>query len=1046
MDFTKLSIKRPITILMAALVTVLLGGVSLSKMHLDLMPSMDIPMAVVMTTYSGAGPEEVENMVTKPMEGALANVQNAKTIYSSSSQGSSMVMVEFEDGTDMDDATLWMRERIDLVKSALPDEVGTPTVLKMDMNSTPVAYLTVTSDRLGENELQAYVEDKILPQFQSLSGVASTSTSGGSEREIVVEINQERLEGLGLDMNTISQLLMAENFNQAGGTVDYGTKEFSISSKLQLQSVEDIKNMPIPLNSGSVLRLQDIATITEREKEATSISRVNGQNCMMVSITKASDANTVATVNQVKEVMEQINSEDQGIQCQLVTDQAEFIELAINGIKNNLLIGGLLAIIILFIFLKNIGLTAVIAVSMPLSVIATFVLLYFSGTTLNMISLGGLALGIGMMVDNSVVVIESIYRHRTTEGGTMLEGTYRGTKEVRMAVMASTLTTVVVFLPIVFASGIVMDIFKDMAMSVVFSLVASLVVSLTVVPMLCGNYVHNMHRNHAPKKLDFINKTLSGFDHGVRGLTGFYGKAMDWCLKRKKWVLIVTFAAFVGSLALIPFIGVELIPASDEGRISITLEAPTGTSLEELDRLTSQAEEYLLSVPQMAEVSVQSGGGSLPSSSAAQASITCSLVDKKDRKESTDEVADQIRGELSKIAGAEISVSSASSIMGSSSFGGSGINVEISGPELDVLEDLSNQMVEKISQIEGTREVTSSVQQASKEVAVRVDREKSSSYGLTGAQVASAIRTAVEGTVATTLKADGEEIDIRLSYPEGTIENVSDLSSIQIKSPMGSYVPLSAVAEIGLEDSPVSIARKDRERYITITGELFGRDTGSVSREIEKLSSQMTLPQGYTIRQGGQVEMMEDSFDSMALVLVLAVLLVYMVMAAQFESLLYPFIIMFTMPLAVTGSLILLFVTRQTISIPSAIGFLILAGIVVNNGIVLVDYINVLRREQGMEVEQAVKTAGMIRLRPILMTALTTILALLPQAFSQASGAEMERGMSIVVAGGLTASTVLTLVVVPILYLYFDKLSHRRKKGRHQKKALPQPQEPENFA
>lgn len=1038
----KTCIKRPVSVFMAMLIVLLLGGVSLSYMKLDLMPKMEIPMALIFTTYSGAGPEEVENLITKPIEDSVASVENMESIQSSSSEGMSMVMVQFTDGTNMDTATNWLREKMDMAEMMLPEDVEAPTIMKLNMNSMPIASLTVQSDVMDANELKAIVEDKIEPRLESAGGIASIDIYGGTESEIVVELDQERLEGLGLDMSSVAQVLAAENTNIPGGSVEYGDKTFTISSKLKMESIEDVKNTPISLSSGAVIRLGDIANIEERQKETSSYSRVNGEECIMLSVSKSSDANTVEAVNAIKDEMEKINSDYSELQVNLVMDQAEYIEQVVGGLVQNIFMACFLAIFILFIFLKNVGLTAVIGVSIPMSIIATFVALYFSGTTLNMLSLGGLTMGVGMLVDNSVVVIESIYRHRN-EGLGMKEGTYEGTRSMVSSITGSTLTTIVIFVPFVFATGLIMDMFKDMALSIIFSLVASLVMAVTVVPMVSGNLVHNIHRNRAPKPLNFINKFISLVDVFIKGSTAAYRRVLGKVLHMRKRVVAIAMALFVVSLCLIPLIGMELIPASDEGEMTVTVDVPKGSSLDYTNEVTTQAEQYLMQIPEVQKVSTEVSGSSSDSimSSGGGGSITVELVDKNERDRSTDDVVEQVRQDLKKIPGCEISVSASNSMMGSgSSMGSAGINLEIKGDDLDQLQDIADQLVLQIQQVPGTREVTSSMEDTSKEVAIHVDREKARQFGLVGSSIASSIRTAVDGTVATTLKVDGEETDIRLTYPQNSVEQMTDLGNINIRTPMGSYVPLSAIADIQLEDTPTSISRTDQTRIVTVSAAIYDRDTGSVSKDVDKIIQNMNLPAGYSVSQGGSVEQMVEAFGSIGLVIVMAIALVYMVMAAQFESLLYPFIIMFTMPLATIGSFFLLFVTGQPLSMTAMIGFLMLVGIVVNNGIILVDAINVLRREKGYTVNQAIMEAAPTRLRPILMTALTTILGMFPTIFSMADGSEMQRGMGLVVAGGLTTSTFLTLFVVPSLYIIFDNISNKFHSLFHRKKKTEQPQ------
>lgn len=1021
LDIIKLSIKKAVMIFMVMGIVIILGIVSLTKMEMELMASIDIPVALVMTSYPGAGPEEIESLVTEEIEGAVANVEGIDSVSSTSSEGSSMVIVRFDYGVNLDDSVTDIRDKLSTIKSVLPEDAKEPIVMKLDMNSTPVAQIAVTSETLSDNELDFLVEDKLKARFERLSGVASVDTSGGVQKEILVEVSPERLEGLGLSMSRLSQIISAENSNQASGTIEYGDKELTISNELKLTSIDEIKAIPIKLSSGAIVQLQDIANIKEQEKETDSISRVNGEKCIILSITKTSDGNTVNIVKDIDKEIKKLSKEFGNVKIDLVNESGSTIENAINGVVQNIFIGAFLAILVLFVFLKNIGLTGVIGISMPLSIIGTFVLLYFSGVSLNMISLGGLSIGVGMLVDNSVVVIENIYRYRAVEGYDKIKGTYRATREVMGSLIGSTLTTVVIFVPFIFAGGLVMEIFNDLVLSIIFSLLASLVAAVTIVPMLAGNYVNNVHRNIAPKRFDFINKFLSMFDKGIKRIDEFYAKVLKKAISSKKKTLLAVLAIFIASLFLTPFIGVELMPASDEGVITMEVEAPKGSSTQTVNQLSLEVEKLLEGIKEAELISVSISDGSSAFSSGSNIStITCQLVDKNDRKKSTEEISEEIRKMTSTVSGAKITVSENSSMSGMM---GSAVTAEIYGEDLEVLEDLAEQLKIKVAEVEGTRQVESSMEAQNRQVYIKPNKERIRMYGMTGAEVASQIRGSLSGDVATKLKSDGSEIDVRISYPQNIYENLNQLKDVNIVTNSGVYIPLSSIAEIGIKDSPTSIARSDQERYVTVTSDVFGRSTGKVNSDVQKIIDKMEVPNGYSIKLGGNNELMAETFSSLAMVLVLAVVLVYMVMAAQFGSFINPLVIMFTIPLALTGALILLFVFREPISMMSLIGCLILVGIVVNNGIILIDFINTLRQRDNMELEEAVLKACPTRLRPILMTAMTTILGQFPLIFSTSSNSEMLRGMGLVIAGGLMTSTVLTLIVVPIMYIYFEKLN-----------------------
>lgn len=1033
MDIIKFSIKRPVTILMCILVAVILGIVSLNKMDMELMSSIDLPYALVITSYKDAGPEEIESLITEPIEGAIANVQNINALMSTSSEGTSIVGVEFEYGTDMDEAITDMKEKIDLIQMILPDSVDKPTVLKMDMNSPTVANIAITSDTLSNNELLSLVEDTLKPRFERQSDVASVDLVGGKETEIIVEINPEKMEGLGLSMQQIAGILAAENQNQSGGTVDYGDKSLTISSKLKMVNIDDVRQTPITLGTGAVVQLQDIAKITEQDKEVTSISRYNGEECIALQISKTSDGNAVSVVSSIQKEVSKVATEYPNINIAITDETGSIIEDSINGVLENIMIGAGLAIIILFIFLKNIGLTAIIAISMPLSIVITLVLLYFSGVTLNVVSLGGLSIGVGMLVDNSVVVIENIYRFRSKEGYSKIKGTYLAAKEVFSSVFASTLTTIVIFVPFVFANGLVKEVFMDLALSVVFSLIASLISSVTVVPMIAGNLVNNVHRNRAPKLLGFINVLLDLFDKFITGLSNGYSKVLHLAIRCKKRTLLIVICIFIGSLCLYPAIGMELMPSSDEGKVTVTITPPAGSSLDVINNLSSQAEGYLSQIPEVttltASITGPSSGSvsmtSLFSSSSSQSMITATLVDKTERSKSTDDIAEEIRHLLTQLAGCEITVSSASSM---GSLAGGGVEIEIYGDDTNTLKEVSKQVEAQLANIEGIRQITSSIDEAKKQVSLSFDKDKIRQYGLTGSDVASQIRSTINGNTATTIKANGTETDVRIIYPESAYDTLNTVGDISIKTNTGVYVPVSSIATISIDETQTSISRIDQKRYITVSADIYNRDSGSVNKDVNALIKQMTLPDGCSFNLGGTDEMMVETFTSLILVIVLAIILVYAVMAAQFESFINPLIIMFTIPLALTGTFILLFLLDETISMISLLGCLVLVGIVVNNGIILIDYINTLRDRDHLPIEDAVLTACPTRLRPVLMTALTTILGQVPVILSTEANGEMLRGMGIVIAGGLTTSTLLTLIVIPILYMYFDKFNHKFRK------------------
>ena len=1021
MNLSKLSVNRPVTIMMLTLIVIILGGVSLSKLSIDLLPNIEVPVAVVTASYEGVGPQEIESMITKPLEEAVATVGNIDRISSISSEGNSVVVAEFNYGTDMDFATLEMREKVDLIKGFLPEEASDPMVMRIDPNMMPIVQIAIyNSGDLAH--VQSFAEDVLKPRLERIDGVASVDISGGYKNRVEIKIDQQKLDGYGITTSYIAQIIGAENLNLPGGQVKKGIQELNIRTLGEFESIDDIKMLPITLPNGGVVYLGDIAEVQLVKEDLKTISRVNGNNSINISIQKQSGKNTVKVANEVRKELDKIKEEYPTVHIDIVLDQSDFIELSIQNVIDSAILGAILAIIILFIFLRNIRTTLVIGVSIPISIIATFILLYFNDITLNLMTLGGLALGVGMLVDNSIVVLENIYRFRE-QGFNRIEAAIKGASEVSMAVMASTLTTIAVFFPIVFVEGITSTIFKELAITVTLSLVASLVVALTLVPMLSSKL---LVVDEGKKKLRLFRFINSGFDRIFNSIDLRYRKILNWALDHRKSTVIIALAVFVVSMASIFSLGAEFLPAMDQGQFMVNVSLPVGSELHSTNEVLTEIEEKLKEIDEIQSVFTTVGSGGMMGGSSSSGSVTGILKPLDQRTVSTDHVVKQVRELVKDIPGAEINVEALSnSMMG---FGGSPITVEIKGDDLKTLEEISEDFKKIIGEVEGATEVKTSLSEGIPEVQIRINREKASQYGITSGQIASAVRGLVSGTVATRYKFEGDEIDVVIKGDDILRESISNLETVPIDTPYGVSVPLSQVAEIIVEKGPITINREGQSRVVSVTGQIVDRDLASITRDIEAKLSKYNMPQGYSYEFGGQNELLNEAFTDLVLALILAVILVYMVMASQFESLLHPFIIMFSVPLAFSGGALALFLTGIPLSVPAIIGFIILAGIVVNNAIVLVDYINT-RRSEGEERREAVVNAGPIRLRPILMTTLTTVLGLVPLALGLGEGAEMEQPLAIAVIGGLSLSTVLTLVLIPVLYTIFDDIAgfFRRK-------------------
>jgi hydrophobic/amphiphilic exporter-1 (mainly G- bacteria), HAE1 family len=1029
MNISELSIKRPVTVIMSVLAVVVLGLFSFMRVPVDLLPNLDIPVAVVSTTYTGAGPQEIENLVTRNIESVMATVTNTRTITSTTSEGNSLVIVQFNDGTDMNFATLEMREKIDLIRGVLPDGVGDPVIIKIDPNNLiPIVQIGISSNVLDGISLKSFVEDNIKTRLERILGVASVNVSGGAEREILIHAEPQKLEGYGLSLAQLANTLRGDNLNLPGGSVRYGNRNLTIKSKGEFTSIQDIENIPIILPQGNIIYLRNVAQVKDTLKETRAINRINGENNIGLLLQKQTDANTVSVVSSVRQELDKLRLEYPQVNIDLIFDQAEIVEQSISNVTASAVFGGILAIFILLIFLKSIRATLVIGIAIPVSIIATFILMFLSNTSLNLISMGGLALGVGMMVDSSIVVIENIYRQRM-KGEGAISAAIKGARQVSGAVIASTLTTVVVFLPIIFTEGWAADLFKQMALTVTFSLLSALVVALTLIPMLSSKMLKENPSQSDDKK--FLDKGFSWWEAIFNKIQNFYVGTLKKLLHKRILTIVGVGIIFVSSIVVVPFIGFEFLPTTDEGSFTVNIEYPEGTLLENTDNLTLQIEELIREIPDIEQIFVTIGGGGnmlMGGSSSNTATITASLVERGERGMSTAEVVEWVREGVSSFPGATINVNMVDSAFGGGGgpAGGAPILIEISGFDLERLTLLSEEVKMIVEGVEGTRQVESSISKAVPEVSVTVDRMKASQYGINAMSVASNIRTAMEGQVVTKYRLDGEEIDVKVEFSQDQRERFDQLSSLKITAPTGANVTLGEIARIEQELGPLSISRKNQTRYVTVEAQLFNRSAGNVISEIEEKIKAVNVPEGYIVAFGGQNEEMMSAFRSLGLALVLSILLIYMVMAAQFESFSQPFIIMFSVPLSFSGAAIGLGITGRTFNVATFIGIIMLGGIVVNNAIILVDYINQLVN-RGMDRDEAITTSVSIRLRPILMTTMTTVLGMFPLALGIGEGAEIQAPFATVVIFGLLFSTLLTLLLVPVIYSLFDDVRRKFK-------------------
>lgn len=1025
MNIADFCLKHKVTTIMAYVLIVVFGIMGFTSLPLALLPDIELPMAVVYTTYSNAGPQEVENMVTKTIESACASVSGMDEIQSLSSEGSSMVMVTFADGTDMDEAMVDLRDRIDRVKGFLPEDADAPMTMTIDVDAMPVVTVGLKGADLAE--LQAIAEDDIQPALERIDGVASVDIAGGYENEIAIDTDADRLAGYGLSVSYIAQMLAAENIALPAGEVQSGDQSFSVRTDGEYGSVSDIANTLIPLPTGGTVRLSEVANVYVAPKEQTAIAKIGGEPCITISVNKQSDTNTLQVAERAKEALNEVTALQPTLDWSLLMDQSDMINMTVDSVIQNIVFGVLLAAIVLFVFLRDLGATAVISVSMPICIISVFLIMQVFDITMNMMSLGGIAMGVGMIVDNSIVVLENIFHYRS-DGCDRFTSCVEGTKEVALSISASTLTTVAVFLPIGLSGGLSGMMFREFCITICSLLLASLLIALTLVPVLCYALLDRggKHRMRMPD---------TGHDIADRPLMRKYKELLAHFITHRKKAIIISGAMIVAFLGSIAIAGVELMPQMDESMVAIGVEMPVGSDLEDVSAMADRAVDIALEqVPEIESIYYSTGGASMSTTSTANsASITVNLVDKSDRDRTSQQVADDLRPYMQNLAGAEISVE-ASGTMDMSSMTGDAISVTLRGDDYDKLSQTAEQLAGQLAALPGAIEVSSSASEQVPEVEITLNRANASRFGLTAATIGQAVRGELSGQTATQLKVNGEEITVTVRGDSRAETSIDALKSVMIPTQTGGSVPLSLVANVETVLAPQSINRLNQSRTVTITGGAADNvSTAEMSQAVQGVLDTFELPDGITYETGGEMEEMINTFTQLAYALVVALGLVYFVLASQFESFVMPVIIMTILPIGLLGSIFTLPLTGNKISMVAFIGVIMLAGTVVNSSIVLIDYMNI-RRKRGEDKDTAILNACPRRVRPVLMTTLTTVLGLLPMVFSNGEGAEMMRPMAIVMITGMVVSTIVTLLFTPVYYSLIDSLTQRvrtRSAERH---------------
>jgi len=1015
----KASVKRPVLTTVIFFIIVIIGAVSLQRLSIDFMPSVEYPTVTVSASYGNVGPQEIEELITRPLEESLAAVQGVEEISSTSSEGSSRVSVSFEWGTDLDVATNDVRERIDRVSRALPDDVDRPNIMKFDVNSMPILYLGVSSS-MSILDLRELIEDQVQYRLERVNGVASTTIRGGLNREIHVNLKAAKLKALGLSPQAIITALNNENMNVPAGTFEKGNSDILIRTQGEFSTLNDIRETVVTIKDGTPIRVGDVADVEDSWEEITNISRINGEEGLNLMIYKQSGSNTVEVAEGVKAEIEQINLDLPQIKMFTIMDQSKYIEQSINDVGFSAILGGVLAILILFVMLRNISSTFIIATAIPISIIATFALLYFGDFTLNVITFGGLALGIGMLVDDSIVVLENIYRHRES-GLNPIDSTITGTSEVVTAVIASTLTTMVVFIPVVFIQGMSGIIFKQMAAVVCFSLMCSLFVALSLVPMLASRFLHYTPSEHYSGE-NLLHRFYSFSEDKFKKLEEGYSSLLKWALGHRKTVIVLTLGLFLISLFLVRFIGVELMPTSDEGQVSVNLEMAVGTTLEPMDKITRQAEEIIRSqVPEMTSMLSNVGGGGWRSSGGNTSSINIFLVPKDQRERSSEDVANALRRSLSSLPGVTVTARQSTNFMLRMSYSSTdNISVEVRGYDLETAKELAIKVEELVKAVPGITDTNISRDEGSPEQILRIDRKKAADMGLTVSLIGRALETAVGGSTASYLRESGKEYRILVRLSEEDRTDLSDLLDLAVVNNQGNPVVLRNVIVSESQEGPTQIERKDQERVISIRANFTGRDMGSVISDIRNNLRTLPIPKDFSIQFGADYEEQQESFRQLMIGCIMAIVLIYLVLAGQYESFKDPFIILFSIPMALIGVTAVMILFNTIFSMYAFIGAIIMAGIVVKNAILLVDYTNQLIHIHGVEFFEAIRLAGARRLRPIIMTTLTTTLGMLPLSLGWGEGGETQVPMARVVIGGLLSSTLITLVLIPVVYSLFN--------------------------
>lgn len=1021
------AVKKPITTLMIFLAVMVFGIYSLVSLPVDMYPEIEFPAITIFTSYSGASANDIETNISKPIEDALNTIDKLKTITSVSRDNISVVNLEFEYETDLNEAANDIRDALSLLENFLPEDADKPTIFKFSSSMIPIMMYAITAEESYEG-IRKIMDDKIINPLNRVDGIGSISLIGAPTRQIGIEVIPSKLEAYNITVEQIGSILRAENLNMPSGNIKMGQMNYPLRVQGEFENSNYIKNIVLGNFNGQTVYLSDIATVRDSIKEMTSDEKINGKKGVRLMIMKQSGANTVKVAKGIKSRLSELEPAlPPDIQLEPVFDSSTFIKGSINNLAKTLLYALIFVTLVVLVFLGRWRATFIIVLTIPISLIVSFIFLKITGNSINIISLSALSIAIGMVVDDAIVVLENITKH-IERGSSPREAAIYATNEVWLAVIVTTLTVVAVFFPMTLIKGMTGIMFRQLGWIVSLTVVTSTVAAITLTPMLASKLLRlRPKKENNNKRFSYEKNIIPIFDRIDR----WYGRTLGWSLRHKLLIGIVSFVIFFSTLFLATLLGTEFMPESDEGRISITVELQSGTRFEKSIELARKIEGELNTYPEIKLISTSAGSDDedgfaaiFQSSGSNIISFTMRLTDLKEREKSVWDIAEEIRQQLAKYP--EIVTYNVTS-GGGTALANNAVDVEIYGFDINKTTLLANDLSEKIKGIEGARDLKISREKEKPELRVELDRDKMSVVGLNTAMVSTALYNRIAGMTATKFREEGEEYDVVIRFKEEYRKSITDIEQIALQTTTGKMVRLGEIAKVNEYWAPPNIERKRRERIVTISVTPYKTSLGELASSIKSVISKTDLPQDVSIEIGGAYEDQQEGFMDLALLLMLSLLLVYLVMASQFESLKMPLIIMFSIPFAFTGVILALFFTNSTLSMISALGAIMLVGIVVKNAIVLVDYIN-LMRDRGYELDEAIILSGQSRLRPVLMTALTTILGMLPLALSTGEGSEIWSPMGIAVIGGLIFSTIITMIIVPVVYRIFAIRGERDKK------------------